>query len=391
MTAVPGQSAGYRIAATARLAMGDREGARQVLTQALKRAPEEADLIVSLADLLAKGQVDDAEALADATPTGQLQNGPLALSRARALAYLDAKRPADALGILVRLLSAAPEVAETHYLIARAYAAQGDARARDAFLAGWQRDPDTPLAGAVLAQVLETIPDDNRRQALAKEMERIHPEAMTPKVLGARLAADRGDLKQAIAFWRGLQTQAPDNPQVFENYLKTLLAADQGAEAQKTADAWIARHPEGWGIHLLMANYLAGKDRLVAAAPYYRRVLELKPDNPLALNNLALHLTSTDPDTARGYAERVLALYPDQSAIMDTAGTVRLAAGDTAGAVEVLTRAHQAAPSAPDIALHLAQALAASGESERAIDLLRPLVSARFDGQSQAKALLARL
>ncbi|WP_157817761.1 XrtA/PEP-CTERM system TPR-repeat protein PrsT [Candidatus Thiodictyon syntrophicum] len=456
--AAPNRSLGYRVVAAASLAVGDQQGARTALTQAVQRAPDEADLRVSLArleieagnleqgvaryrealaldpnerdalaglarwdksagedplaplqqtlarepnnpalradliaGLLARGQVDEAQRLADATPTDLTQGGPPRLARVRAVAYLDAKRPADALDLLLPLLAAAPQDAELAYLVARGYAAQGDSRARRYFLDGWRLDPRTPLAGAVLTQVLTTLPDQTQQEALAKDLARLQPDSTTPERLRALIAADRGDLKQAVTRWRGLHTKAPDDPQTFQAYLRALLAADQGAEAQALATNWSERHPQDWGVSLLVANFLAGKNRPADAALWYRRVLAAAPDNVYALNNLALHLASSDPQTALGYAEQALRRYPDRPPIMDTVGTVRRAAGDATGAVEILTRAHEAAPTDPGIAFHLAQALAATGETQRAAGLLREVVSVRFAEQSEAQGLLARL
>jgi len=362
------------------------------LQQTLAREPNNPALRADLiAGLLARGQVDEAQRLADATPTDLTQGGPPRLARVRAVAYLDGKRPADALDLLLPLLAAAPEDAELAYLAARGYAARGDRRARRYFLDGWRLDPRTPLAGAVLTQVLAVIPDKTQQEALAKELARLQPDSTTPEVLRALIAADRGDLKQAVTRWRGLHTKAPDDPPTFQAYLRALLAADQGAEAQALAATWSERHPQDWGVSLLVANFLAGKNRPADAAPWYRRVLAAAPDNVYALNNLALHLASSDPQTALGYAEQALRRYPDRPPIMDTVGTVRRAAGDAAGAVEILTRAHAAAPADPGIAFHLAQALAATGETQRAAELLREVVSVRFAEQSEAQGLLARL
>ena len=318
---------------------------------------------------------------------GNLEQG---VARYREALALDPNER-DALDLLLPLLAAAPQDAELAYLVARGYAAQGDSRARRYFLDGWRRDPRTPLAGAVLTQVLTTIPDKTQQEALAKELARLQPDSTTPEVLQALVAADRGDLKQAVTRWRGLHTKAPDDPPTVQAYLRALLAADQGTEAQTLATAWIERHPQDWGLSLLVANVLAGKQRPAEAAVWYQRVLAVQPDNVYALNNLALHLASSDPPTALGYARRVLRRYPDRPAIMDTVGTVRRAAGDAAGAVEILTRAHQAAPTDPGIAFHLAQALAATGETQRAAGLLREVVAVRFAEQAAAKALLARL
>jgi len=383
--------------AMAGLARWDRSGAGgadllERMQAALARDPNNAGLRAELiAALLAQARLEDAARSADETPIGQAQGGPVALARARAVAYLDVGRPADALGLLQGLASGAPASGETDYLTARAYAALGDARARDAFLAGWRLDPQTPLAGAVLTQVLALLKNNRQRESLAREMERLHPGNRTLEVLQALLAADRGDRDGAATRWRAIHGKDPEAPQVFRSYLAAVLAAGRRDEARRASDTWLARHPDDWQTSLMLANDLAQQGRAAAAAPHYQRVLALQPSNIIALNNLALHLAKTDPAAARDHAERALSIYPNEVQVQDTVGTVRLAAGDAAGAVDILTRAHDGAPADPAIAWHLAQARAAAGQAEQARALLLGIVALKFDEQAQAKALLARL
>ena len=385
------------VQAMAGLARWDSAGAASQdlaarLQAALERDPGNADLRAEvITGLLAQGRADEAIRSADATPIEQAQDGPFPLARARALAYLEAKRPDDALGQLQSMASAQPDRAETHFLVASAYAAKGEARAREAFLTGWRLDPDTPVAGAVLAQILPVLKESRDRTALATAMDRAHPDHRTVQVLQATLAAERGDREGAVQRWRALYKQEPDVAGSYDGYLRALLAAGQFDEAGRIAETWIAAHPDDWQTSLLLANGLAGTGRLGDAAVHYQRVLKLQPNNAIALNNLALYLAKTDPAAARDYAERALALHPDEPEIMDTAGTVRLAAGDAAGAADILARVQAAAPNEPRFAFHLAQAQAAAGRTAEARTLLLGIVARKFDEQAQARALLSRL
>ena len=365
---------------------------RDRLRGALEADPRDASVRAALIGaLLGDGDTSTAEQVADDTPIEQAQDGPPDLAQARAVAYLNAGRPDEALGLLAVLSAAGHGGAQTDYLSARAHAAKADRRAREAFLKGWGRDPDTPLAGPVLNAVLGVLEENSQRAALAQDMERAQPGKRLTALLEARIASDRGDRAGAVERWRALYAEEPEAAANFGGYLEALLAAGQFDEAQRITRRWNEAHPEAWEADRAIANAFARGGRLADAAPHYQRVLERSPNDPFALNNLALHLMASDPETALAYAEQALALYPDEVQIMDTTGTARLAAGDALGAADILRRAHEVAPAEPSFAFHLAQALDASGDSAGALDVLRPIVSLEFEQGPAARALLGRL
>ncbi|AUB83934.1 tetratricopeptide repeat protein [Candidatus Thiodictyon syntrophicum] len=362
------------------------------LAQALQRDQDNPVLRAeTIAALLARGQSKEAARVADETPIDLRRDAPEALGRARALALLAAERPGDALGVLGPLTSANPRQAEPRLLSARALAALKDQRAQEQFLAGWRLDPDAPLAAEVLDDLLAILPEGRARERLITEMSRVHPNALLVEVLRARVASAAGALAQAARHWKEVRRREPKHRRWLLEYLRTLLALDQRAEAIVTADAWLRESPKDAEVAVLLANHLFERGERGRAARYYQDVLAYQPDNPFALNNLALDFMGTKPAAAVTYAQRLLSLFPAQPKVLDTVGTVRLAVGDGTGAVEVLSRAHDKAPSDPQIAFHLAQALVAAAAPGRARELLRPIVSQDFAEQGQARDLLARL
>ena len=373
----------------------DAEGGLDMLerlAQALERNQNNPVLRAELiAALLARGRSREAARVADETPIDLRRDAPEALGLARALALLAAQRPGDALGVLGPLTSANPRQAEPRLLSARALAALKDQRAQEQFLAGWRLDPDAPLAAEVLDDLLAVLPKGRARERLITEMSRVHPHAILVGVLRAQVASAAGAFAQAARHWEEVRRREPKNRRWLLAYLRTLLALDQRAEAIVTADAWLRDAPKDAEVAVLLANHLFERGERGRAARYYQDVLAYQPDNPFALNNLALDFMGTKPAAAVTHAQRLLSLFPAQPKVLDTVGTVRLAAGDGTGAVEVLSRAHDQAPSNPQIAFHLAQALVAAAAPGRARELLRPIVSQDFAEQVQARDLLSRL
>ena len=373
----------------------DAEGGLDMLerlAQALERDQNHPVLRAELiAALLARGRSKEAARVADEPPIDLRRDAPEALGRARALALLAADRPGDALPVLGPLASANPRNAEPRLLSARALVALQDRRALEEFLAGWRLGPNAPLAAEVLDDLLAVLPKGRARERLITEMSRIHPDAILVDVLRAQVASAAGALPQAARHWEDIRRRQPQDRRWLLHYLRTLLALDRRAEAIVTAEAWLRDSPRDAEVAVLLANHLFEHGERGRAASYYRDILVYQPNNPFALNNLALDLMGTNPAAAATHAERLLTLFPEQPKVLDTVGTVRLAAGDGAGALEVLNRAQARAPSDPQIAFHLAQALVATEAPEQARALLRPIVSQGFADQNQARDLLARL
>lgn len=71
-------------------------------------------------------------------------------------------------------------------------------------------------------------------------------------------------------------------------------------------------------------NTLAAQEKWPAAAELYRQALERQPGQAEAMNNLAwVLLQQGDPDQARLWAERALAISPDTAAYLDTLAAVQ--------------------------------------------------------------------
>ncbi|BBB27526.1 tetratricopeptide repeat protein [Amphritea japonica] len=103
-----------------------------------------------------------------------------------------------------------------------------------------------------------------------------------------------------------------------------------------------------------------------------RRVLELEPDNSMALNALGytLSLYTDRFDEAFELITEALRLKPDDPAILDSMGWVLLKQGKAAEAVSFLQQAYKLFPD-PEVSAHLIQAYQTSGQPERAQELLQ--------------------
>ena len=85
-------------------------------------------------------------------------------------------------------------------------------------------------------------------------------------------------------------------------------------------------------------------------------------------------------------AERAHSLQPDNAAITDTLGWLKLKNGDLQGALKLLEIAADKSPDNPEIKYHLADALAQSGELDRARSILAEIIGTATDFPARADA-----
>jgi putative PEP-CTERM system TPR-repeat lipoprotein len=124
----------------------------------------------------------------------------------------------------------------------------------------------------------------------------------------------------------------------------------------------------------------------------YERVIQLAPNEPLALNNLAWLYAGAKPQRARELALQAFRTAPSpQSA--DTLGWILLRGGETETGLPFLERAASALPTDLQVQYHLAAALQASGAKDRARTLLERVVGANspFRGRDDAERRLKEL
>src|SRR5262249_792803 len=104
-----------------------------------------------------------------------------------------------------------------------------------------------------------------------------------------------------------------------------------------------------------------------SAIAHYRKVLELNPDNVLALNNLAYHLAEDDKtvDEALQYAQHLGSLTPGSPDVEDTLGWIYYRKGLYRTGVKHLQTATAKNPTAQS-KYHLSMAYARAGNPDQA-------------------------
>ena len=121
-------------------------------------------------------------------------------------------------------------------------------------------------------------------------------------------------------------------------------------------------------------------------------VLKQKPNDPVALNNLAWAYQATGDKRALETAQKAFTVAPNPAAA-DTLGWILVSQGDPAKALPLLQQAVAQLPNEPGARYHLAVALKDLNRRDEAAATLRPLLDNPnpFDDKQAARQLFAEL
>jgi FimV-like protein len=208
-----------------------------------------------------------------------------------------------------------------------------------------------------------------------------------------------------IAVRKQLLQQAADN-------YKQILAASPAAgalwmklgtiqEKLGQSDAALASfeqaataNPKNPDAFLDQALLLEALNRKKEAVNQYNKVLNIMPDNALALNNLAM-ITAEDGgnlDQAQTYAERAKKGAPNEPNVSDTLGYVYLRKNLNAQAAEIFRQNVQQYPQNPAFRFHLAMALLKTGDKQGAKEQAsKALQAAPPNMQSEIKTFIGQI
>jgi putative PEP-CTERM system TPR-repeat lipoprotein len=196
---------------------------------------------------------------------------------------------------------------------------------------------------------------------LARAVQKDLPAEATGHVLEGDVEASRNNLKAALAAYQlGLKKNNPQEAATRAH--NAMLSLGQTAEAEQFAQRWITDHPQD----AVFPFYLA--DRALAARDYataetrYRKVVELQPNNALALNNVAWLMVQQNKPGAVAFAERANQLLPGRPPLLDTLATALAAEKQLPRALELQKQAVDRSPDDGSLRMNLAKLYIASDQ-----------------------------
>lgn len=376
------------------------EVAKQRFEKIIADNPKNVDAYLLLADLLARigAPAADIEALLERA--GQANPTAVAPKLAQANHLLRTNAPAKALTIVHALSVAHPDNPAVIGALGSAQAAAGEQQQAISTLNRLARlQPQSAAPLVALADVQRATRDSAGAEQSLRRALTLQPNALEAQQRLILLLQEgkRGD--DALKVAREVQAQRPDEAIgfVFEGDILVANgrwqdAADRFAKAQarqpggsvavklhaaqtragaaaaadKTAADWLAKDKQD----LVMRGYLAEKaladKRYAAAAELYQDMLDIRPDNPMFLNNLAWVAGQLKRPDAIPMAQQALDLAPGNPAILDTLGVLQVDAGQVDTGLDNLRKAVELAPDVAPLRLNLAKSYIKVGKKDEA-------------------------
>lgn len=243
--------------------------------------------------------------------------------------------------------------------------------------------PDASPIAARLAKIYMLAGRPGEAIAEARKLQKSQPDKAAGYALEGEVLAAQGKWADAaVAFQGALSKQAI--PGVAVGAYVSLQRAGKTAEATAMAEKWMKEYSKDPTMPLTLAQQNQLRGNLAEAKAGYRKVLELEPENATALNNLAWMLTEEGDPKGLEYAEQAHRLAPFSPGVLDTLGVAVTKSGDAKRGVTLLRMASTLGPGQPDIRLHLAKALVASGDKAAARKELDEL--GKLDSSSPVRA-----
>ncbi|WP_031435492.1 tetratricopeptide repeat protein [Methylomarinum vadi] len=229
-------------------------------------------------------------------------------------------------------------------------------------------------------------------EALVGTIERLSPKKGLSQTLQGKIYSAEGDFDQSLASYRKAYSLNP-NDELLLKMVDILNEQGKTGDAIALLEKALNKDASNLTFHFKLANIYERQQRFELAKKHYRLMLNKKPDNVLAMNNLAwLYLQQNNPG-ALELAEKAYRKAPETAAIVDTYGTILARQGKPEEGIELLEQAVKLAPKAGDIHYHLAEAYAENGDSQRARSILQAALQGNLDfsEKAAAEALLRRL
>jgi len=301
---------------------------------------------------------------------------------------------ASAVKTFQKLVNVRPNLAEAHYKLAFAYSANNDqAGLKEALFSGLKLQSNHPQAGRVMALYVSSAANLEESAKRVAELANVEPEHKRVLDLKAQLALKQSKPKEALAIYKDLQKRFPDEGALVLKLAQAQWLVGNRKGHFKTLSSWLKSHPNDVAAQFMLANAYLQLEQNDDAKKAFTKVIELTPNNVVALNNLAWLLRESDSEKALMYAEKAQQLNPKDAGIMDTLGVILLEQGKTERAVTVLQKAASIRPDMLTIKYHLATALVKHGKKETARNELSWILKDKkdFPEREKAQALFADL
>jgi len=344
--------------------------AMEEIDRALTLKPDWERAALLKTELLARRKGDDAmeylQKFVAANPEARNAAGALAQL------YVEQKRYAEARAIYQKLWDNDRTAREFEFGVAVISMQMKDWETAEALLADLKRS--NYGENGVVELFYAQVADESGRYQDAIDRYKAVPEgekSWLAKLRIAAMLAKLGKVVEARKFLADLPAVSIEQRvQVRQAESQLLRDANDNAAAYEVLLQAIKEHPESTDLLYDAAMVAEKLNRIDEAEARLRRLVELRPEDPQALNALGYTLVDRTPRAAEGFLliEKANKLAPNDSFILDSMGWALFRLGRHAEAETYLRRAMKERPD-PEIAAHLGEVLWAMGQYAEAKDL----------------------
>lgn len=228
--------------------------------------------------------------------------------------------------------------------------------------------------------------------AVARQVQKQRPK----EAIGYRLEGDVESMRRnfaaaEVAFRTALDKEPSGT--IAANLHAAMLSGSKAPAAATLASRWMKEHPEDSNFRHYIGAMSSSRGDLVAAEEQYQSLVKSRPDDVVALNNLATVLLQQKKPGARAFAQRAVDLKPDVPALLDTLASALAAEKSYGQAIEAQQKAIAMAPGANSLRLNLARIqLDAGNKAEARRELERLLnLGNNFPAHAEVRQLMNRL
>ncbi len=362
-----------------------------LLETARKATPQNPALTVALSDMMVRaGNAKAALAMLDRSRVDGQLTPLLMLAQARAQVAADA--PEDAKGTYREILRQQPNELEARRALVELLINTKDFAGASASLRdGLRTSPGNIGMMQTLVLIEQRVSGTPAAVAMAEELRKDPANMPAASVLkgDAYLAAQQ--FAEAAAAFEAEQRLSPSGVLALR-IANAYGAAGKVDQAAGTLRTWLKTEPGDANAAQMLAALDISAGRLQQAEENLKVVLDKRPNDGVALNNLAWVYQQRGDAKALPTAQRAYLLAPG-SETADTLGWILTTSGDAAAGLPLLQQAMQARPNDRVIQFHVARALKDTGKRDEASALLRTVVEdkAEFGEKASARKLLDEL
>lgn len=291
-----------------------------------------------------------------------------------------------------RLASIAEKSPRAHHLLGGALVAAGDRLgARESFRKAVALEEGFVPAIMALAELESRDGNLDAALKLAAQIGEKQPQSAIGAMLTGDVHMRSKQFDKALASYEKA-VEKEDTGSLALRLFNARNSLGRKEEALQKLQQWVDRKDEAAVRQVLASAYIAGA-HYDAAVRESEKLLIKNPRNPVVLNNLAWLYDQKNDARAVETAEKALQQSPETPEIMDTVGWIHTRHGNLKRGIEMLERAHLAAPKQGDIAYHFAFALNKAGKASEARRTLQRILNAqvKFSELANAKKLLKEL